>query len=237
MYRLLPLVSLLSLAQGCLLFIRVEDGNGDLVEEVRDVDSFSGVSSEGSLTVEIVAGETPSLTVLCDSNLLEFIDTDVEDGILEISERWSLFPSDGCVVHVVAVGLDHVALSGSGFVRVDGPVEAGRFEIDSSGSGEVDVETLAATSVVVLLSGSGGVVVADGGAGTLDATVSGSGDVDTVGLEAEDATAIVSGSGRIELTATASVDAIVDGSGAIVVHGDPAGRDVSGTGSGTVTFE
>ena len=255
MYRFLPATLLLVCAQGCLLAIQIEQGNGDIVDETRDVGAFTEVHSAGSLSVSVVAGDAPSVVVSCDSNLLERIETRVEDGTLVIDQRGSLLPSDGCCVHVVAVDLSGVVLDGSGAVDVDfatlgsariagsgaltvhGPVTTDHFDASNAGSGRLEVGELDVASLDVDSSGSGAIDVAAGVAGSLLVDQSGSGSVDTVGLSAEDVVVSVSGSGNADVTATLSVQATLDGSGNITVHGDPAERDVDESGSGRITFE
>ena len=83
------------------------------------------------------------------------------------------------------------------------------------------------------ISGSG-VVRASGTTERLDATVSGSGQAELGGVEASAVQAVVSGSGEIVVTATESLDASVPGSGSIVYGGNPSDVTKSVTGSGEI---
>ncbi len=255
MYRFASASLLLVCAQGCLLAIQVERGNGDIVDEEREVSPFTEIRSEGSLTVDVVAGDAPSVVVSCDSNLLDLIDTDVRDGVLVIDQRGNLVPSDACCVHVVAVDLEGVELDGSGAVDVDaptlgmarlagsgaltvhGPVATDHFDLSNAGSGRLEVHDLDAQAVTLLADGSGSVDVVAGSTASLVVELGGSGNVDTVGLLAEDVVVSLDGSGNADVTATLAVQATLDGSGSITIHGDPAERDVAENGSGNIRFE
>jgi hypothetical protein len=101
-----------------------------------------------------------------------------------------------------------------------------------SGSGNIVAEDVAAESLEVTLPGSG-TITGSGTATGLDVTVAGSGMVQFTRLVAHDVRAVVSGSGSVFVTASASLDASVSGSGAIVYAGNPQDvtQDVSGSGA------
>ena len=84
------------------------------------------------------------------------------------------------------------------------------------------------------VSGSGQLSAA-GNAARLDVTISGDGQAQLDQLTARDVRAVVSGSGLIQVTATASLDAAVPGSGSIVYSGNPSQVNTGVTGSGTIT--
>lgn len=101
------------------------------------------------------------------------------------------------------------------------------------GSGVVSVTDVDAAALAVTLTGSG-VLRADGRVGRLDVTLAGSGDAQLGQLVARKVQAVVLGSGRIVVTATKRLDAAVPGTGAIVYGGDPAQVTTSVTGTGAV---
>jgi Putative auto-transporter adhesin, head GIN domain len=103
-----------------------------------------------------------------------------------------------------------------------------------TGSGVVAATGVDASRLTVTLAGSG-VLRASGTTGRLDVALSGSGDAQLEQLVARDVQAIVSGSGRILVNATKTLDASVPGSGEIMYTGNPAHVATDITGSGTVT--
>src|SRR5690606_5796800 len=60
-------------------------GNGNITEQQRSVDSFEKVKVKRGLNVFITQGESEKLMVRADENLLEYIETDVEDNTLTIT--------------------------------------------------------------------------------------------------------------------------------------------------------
>lgn len=84
-----------------------------------------------------------------------------------------------------------------------------------SGSGKLSVTGITVPRLAVTVSGSG-MLYATGTAARLDVTLSGDGLAQLGQLTAGEVHAVVSGSGLIQVIATASLDAAVPGSGAIV---------------------
>ena len=58
------------------------EGNGDRVDESREVAAFTRVRSDCELDVQVVQGDTQSLTVSVDSNLQELVQTRVDGETL-----------------------------------------------------------------------------------------------------------------------------------------------------------
>jgi hypothetical protein len=188
-------------------------GSGVAASQPRDVAAFSGIDLAGSNVVTVRVGGKQSVVVHGDDNLLSRITTKVRAGTLVIGNTPGSFKTRTPMsVEVTVPSLESLALSGSGVLVVTG----------------VDTQALTAT-----LSGSG-VLRASGTAAKLDIELPGSGDAQLDQLVARDVHAVVRGSGRILVTATASLNAAVPGSGAIIYSGNPAHVTTSITGSGAV---
>ena len=106
-------------------------------------------------------------------------------------------------------------------------------ELTLSGSGTITVIGVERPRLTVTISGSG-IVVASGKTERLLVTVSGSGQAELGSIVATAVQAVVSGSGAIVVTATESLDASVPGSGSIVYGGNPSDVTKSVTGSGAI---
>ncbi len=62
-------------------------GNGVTKKESRQVSDYTSLSSSGSMDVHISYGNSNSITVEADENLLPYIETIVEDGKLLIRSK------------------------------------------------------------------------------------------------------------------------------------------------------
>lgn len=190
------------------------EGSGVAATQPREVAPFQSIDLAGSNNVVIRVGETQSVVVKADDNLLDRVTTEVHSGTLVIANTPGSFTTKSPMsVEAAVPTLDALTLSGSGNIVVTG-VDATSFDVSLPGSGTL---------------------TGDGTATRLDVRVAGSGMVQFTRLVTTDVRADVSGSGSIFLTATKSLAASVSGSGAILYTGDPQDvtRDV--TGSGAIT--
>jgi hypothetical protein len=186
-------------------------GSGVAAAQVRTVARFSGVDLTGSSNVTVTVGPRQSVVVHADRNLLRHITTRVVAGVLEIGTTGRFTTKVPMNVVVSVPSLTGLELSGSGQVTATG-ISARALSVSLPGSGSFDLS---------------------GTVTRLDVTLGGSGQAQLSRLTARDVHAELTGSGRIQVTATASLDAAVPGSGTISYGGDPAQvrRNVTGSGS------
>lgn len=188
-------------------------GSGVAATQSRALARFSSLDLAGSNNVTVVVGGRQSVVVHADSNLIRHVTTRVVAGTLVIGTTGSFTTRTPMDVDVSVPSLAAVKLSGSG---------------------EITVTRIEAPQLSVTLSGSG-VLSANGTATRLDVAVGGSGLAQLSDLIARDVRAVVTGSGLIRVTATASLNAAVPGTGAIIYNGDPPQVTSSVTGTGAVT--
>ena len=197
------------------------EGNGKLKKESRELTSYTAVASSGSWDVMIAYGESNTVQVEGDENLLNYIETEVKDGRLSIrpKKNVNLRSRNKITVYVSLTKMTGIYLSGSGDI-----IGQGRFRNDGttdfklSGSGSIRLTFDKVKTAEVAISGSGDILLA-GSARTVNTRISGSGNADCSDLIAEDASAHVSGSGNVKLNASHSVDASISGSGNISYKG------------------
>ena len=189
-------------------------GSGVPATQTRDVPAFDAVELAGGNNVVIHAGGTQSVVVKADDNLLNRVTTRVQSRTLVIGNTpGGLTTRSPMSVVVTVPTLSELTLAGGGNILVDG---------------------IKTKSLTVTLSG-GGNLTGSGTAGSLDVTLSGSGNVLFTRLAADKVHAVLSGSGNIFVTATASLDASIPGSGSIAYAGNPHVVTKSVTGSGAIT--
>lgn len=214
-------------------------GNGNMITTTRSVGDYDQVKVSGFFDVELVAGPEGSLTVEGESNLLEYVITEVKDGALKIKiqKGKSLRPSNRMAIKVTVPfqDIDAVTLSGSGDVWNVDPITADRFTTAVAGSGDVKLDVQAQT-IIASVAGSGDLSL-EGSTRTLEASVAGSGDIHARTMNADHADARVAGSGDVTIQATKSVKARVSGSGDINCYGNPDKQDTKVSGSGDISIK
>lgn len=206
-------------------------GSGDVVSEARDVSGFGEIALKGSGTVNLEVTGSESLTIEADGNLMEYLETDVRDGRLELGATRSIRPTQDVVYTITAISLDGVSISGSGTINVVGVV-GDRFDVEISGSGSFDAPDVQLGSVMVSIGGSGDVELV-GTADHLELSVSGSGTYSGEDLIAATGDVTISGSGKAVVNVTDSLQVEISGSGNLDFFGDPT-LDASTSGSGRI---
>lgn len=210
-------------------------GNGEVVTKSRSVGDYDGVQLVGSMNVVLVAGTEGELKIEAESNLQEYIKTEVRNNILKISpeDEVNLNPTKEIKITVPFKDISKVSITGSGDIWNDDVIKANSFEMQVTGSGDISLK-LDVQDLKGQITGSGDIKV-QGKAQRLDCKVTGSGDFKAFDLEATHVEARISGSGDIQVNAKESLKASVGGSGDIVYKGNPKKEDFKTSGSGSVS--
>ncbi len=210
-------------------------GSGVIVSETRAVPAFDGVKIDYPAVVTIRQGDTPSVAVEADDNLLPQLNTRVVDGTLQIEAAgidWSrrVTPSREVRINLTVKDLGRIDLSSAGSVQVDG-LNAVALNVSVSGAGSVTLSHLTAQSLTIDLSGAGS-VAADGTAQSINLNLSGLGSFDGGGLEAQNGKIDISGLGSATVWVKLGLTADISGTGSVSYYGSPqVTKDVSGLGS------
>lgn len=209
-------------------------GNGNVRDEKRNIPEIYEVNTSGSIDVEIKSGDTYSVTVHNDDNLLPYVITEVDNGALNIHYKDGYFiNNDHAKVIVTAPALEKLASSGNADITSNGVIKNSKeIELKTSGSGDINVE-VDAPAITVTGSGSGDITLS-GRTKDFDCKMSGSGDVKCSNLKSENAVIHVSGSSDVHVFASVSLKVNVTGSGDVYYSGNPASPQIHITGSGTV---
>ncbi len=213
-------------------------GNGNMVTIDRSVGDYDAIALSGWFDLDLVDGQEGKITLEGESNLLEYIKTEVRDGKLVIKTRKgiNLKPSslnEGIRITVPVESVSSIALSGSGDIVGKTTIKADTLKTAMSGSGDITL-TVEANSIKASMSGSGDITLI-GNADSFNANISGSGDIKAYELEANNVDATVSGSADIKVTANKTLKARVSGSGDISYRGNPEKVDTKTLGSGDIS--
>ncbi len=223
-------LALLFVTSSCLDEIFI-DGNGIPKTEFRNAEGFDEVVSSGDFHVNVIAGNTYSVEVTAESNLLPYIETDVNGSTLKIRTRGvhSLRQNDPIEIYITTPVLNGLSISGSGYIKTDSFL-SDEFKIAVSGSGDIDTK-VNADVIKVNVSGSG-IVSLEGSATATDFVISGSGKIKSYKLEQLDCNVKISGSGDVYANASRTIDANISGSGRVYYISNPViHTSLSGSGS------
>ncbi len=221
---------MISILPGCELGSCTK-GEGSIERTVRPVEPFRAMVLNSSIDVRLTPGTTQTMEIEAQTNLVELVKAEVNDGILTISVE-DCFRTDGpFLVHLTTPSLETITIQGSGDIQGTGPMHADAMDLRVQGSGDMRLEIMA-ERLKATVQGSGDVFLS-GAVGVLETRVQGSGDVRATELAAQDVKASIMGSGDIAVQCNGVLEASVMGSGDITYRGTPTGvlQNIKGSGS------
>jgi hypothetical protein len=229
-------------------------GSGNVVEETRAVSGVSGVELATIGTLTIAVGDTESLRIEAEDNLMEYLETEVRNGRLSIEtqDNIRLDAKRPVNYYLTVTGLDTIEISSSGDIQApdleaerfsinissSGDLEMGDLEADSltvriSSSGDVTMGVLDANTLEVDISSSGNLTIASGQVKTQNITISSSGNYTAQDLESDEAVVRLSSSGSATIWVQDYLKANLSSSGDLRYRGNPT-VDATTTSSGDV---
>ncbi len=205
-------------------------GEGPKVKKALNVSSFDGFTLAIGGNVYLTQGNTPSVTIEAQQNIIDNIVTDVADKHWKIRFDKNVRNHDGVKIWITIPTLDKAYISGSGDIIGETKfIGLNNLVTGISGSGDIKLE-IEAKAVDGKISGSGNVKLG-GSANAISIGISGSGDFYADALAVQEATVSISGSGNAMVNASESLQVKVSGSGDVKYKGRPkVNAKVSGSG-------
>lgn len=189
---------------------------GPLVSETRDVATFDTISVEGAAKLQITIGEPLAVVIHGHEKAVRRVATEVRDGTLHIKSRpkdWLIRNSNArLTLQITLPRLQSLRLEGGNDVNVAG-FAGGSTEIAAAGAVHIQ---------------------ADGHLEQLTVHLSGAGHADLSKLAANAATVTVDGVGSVIVNPRDSLDATMNGVGAILYTGSPSRVNTRMNGLGTI---
>lgn len=212
-------------------------GSGNITTQTRNLNHFEGVKTSGSIDIEVMNDESQLVKVEADDNILPYVITRVEDGLLDVHFKSHYSYNNANVkVYVSAPSLKKILVSGSGSITSkDTLKDADQIELKVSGSGDINA-FVDAQSIIADIGGSGTITLR-GRTKDFNCSISGSGDLKCKNLLSENTTASVGGSGTAHVFASVHLVAKVTGSGDIYYSGNPPSPETHTSGSGSIQPE
>lgn len=211
------------------------NGSGKQVTETRDVSGFDKVVLAGSGELYLEQGETDSLTVTTDDNIMQYIKADVEGDtlVLGFKDHVNVSLRTPVKFQLTVRDLTSITLAGSGKV-VARPLSTSKLTINLPGSGDLRFEKVETGRLHATIAGSGTIEVQSGSAESEEVNMIGSGDYKGKDFKVTDASAVIAGSGNIDVNCSGDLNAKILGSGNIRYYGQPSSVKLDTAGSGKI---
>lgn len=234
---LLALTVLLLASLACSIDINgagITRGSGTVITEERAVADFTRIDSGTSIDVTVTKGDSYSLKIEGEDNILPLVTTEVSGGALIISTKPNTSYSTTKRMHITitAKELVEMRVSASGDVEVSG-FSGENFKAVVSASGRLRINDLQVNALEARISASGDIVV-DGSAERLQVRVSASGNFEGEDFKAQRVDAETSASGNITVWAVEAIDASTTASGNVTYSGDPSSVKENESASGRI---
>lgn len=215
-------------------------------KKTLDLPEFKSIYVNSSYTVYVKQTNKQEVTVEALTEVWELTTVKVENGVLMVNvERkpdspnksiWAkiddikLKPTMKLMVSVK--NINELQVNGGGKIVSENSIASDYIALSVSGSGGIELD-LKGNNLKTEISGSGNVTL-KGYATTNDIVMSGSGSMNAFACELETAKVKMSGSGTCELTVSATLDAVVLGSGSVKHKGNTKNVSKKVYGSGAV---
>jgi len=236
MRKLLILAALvITMANQSCDFINMETihGNGNVTSETRNVAEANRIQTRGSFDVEIVQGNSASVKIEADANLIPYILTSNKDGklVIHTKDHVGLQSNNKIKVYVTTPTVEEIELNGSGNVTADSKITGSdHLKLSIAGSGDMKLD-VNSPKVESSIAGSGNITIT-GETRDSKITIAGNGDYKAQDLQAENVEVHIAGSGNARVACSASLDVHIAGSGDIYYKGTPnITQHVAGSGS------
>lgn len=205
-------------------------GEGPIVKKTINLSDFDGFSLHTSGNVILQKGPQ-SVVIESHQNIIDNIETDVDDKIWKIKFDKSVRGYKELNIYITIPELTHASISGSGdIVSKDKFTTNGEVHVGISGSGDIKLD-IEADKILSKISGSGDIALR-GKAKSLEVKISGSGDVKGYDLVVDNCNVSISGSGDVEVHANEELMVRTSGSGDVYYAGRPrVNSRTSGSGS------
>jgi hypothetical protein len=230
------LALLLTLSLSSCITIRLNNkdiqGSGELTTQDFQVSDFDRLNFSGVGNIIITQGETESLRVEAESNVIERLEITSGGKRLKIGFKnnfFNIIPTKPINFYLSVKDLREISISGVGSIKCDN-LTTDDLSIDSSGAGSIDMD-LTTTVLEVALSGAGKVDLT-GQTQSQSIDISGAGSYSAKEFVSKDCEVSISGLGRAIVNASDTLDVNMSGLGTVEYVGKPAvSQDISGGGS------
>jgi hypothetical protein len=222
------LLFILVAASGC---INNPAGSGKIVNESRSVSGFNQIDLNGAGELIITQGNSESLTIQADDNLMPFIKTNVNNNKLTISfDNTMPFPTQSLKIYITVKDINSINTSGSGKITSNN-LKANNLTINVNGAGEGNLNNLNAQILKIIISGAGKMTLS-GNVNEQNINISGAGEYNAGNLTSKITSISINGAGRSTVKVSDILNAMINGGGEIKYIGNPkVTQQINGAGN------
>ncbi len=206
-------------------------GDGNMQTVQSPITSFKKIEVSGKWNVILTQGETESLKMEVDKNLVELIETRVDGDVLIIGTKnnKNIDSEKGLKTYITFKNLNKIELSGAVKMSAPSQLTFDKLNIESSGAAEINLD-LNASQLEAEMSG-GSETVLKGSINEVGFSISGAGSLSALELAVNKFKIDISGSGSADVWVKDELNATISGAGSVNYKGNPTvKKEISGAG-------
>jgi len=209
-------------------------GNGNVVNDTRNVSDFNSIKVSTGITVFYNQENNSEVVVETDSNLQEYLITEVKNGVLIIRSKknTSIRKSSKRNVYVSGPDLELVSASSGSHFEASNTVRGRDIDINVSSGASVDMEVDYARLECATSSGSSADL--EGSVDYADLSSSSGSSIDARRMTAKNCDASASSGAGIDISVSQNLEASASSGGGIDYWGNPS-TDISRSSGGSVS--
>lgn len=207
-------------------------GDGNVKEEVRNVDDFHAVRVTSGMNVYLVQGEKPRVLVIADKNLHKMIETNVEDGTLEIKALANIWKAREKKVIVTSPNIDEITGTAGSNIYTDNQWTVNHLKIKGSAGSNLHFDLKGQNLEVHASSGSN--VYLKGLAAEVAIRVSSGANIKAEELRSGKGDVKASSGGNVWVTIENDISAEASSGGNIFYFGTPDSINISSSSGGNI---
>jgi hypothetical protein len=220
------------LFSSCLFLGSSVKGNGNVVKEERDITGFNGIKASRGVNVYVSQGDEEKVMVEADENLVDLIETEVDDSMLKVTIRRRIRESTSCKVHVTVSGLKKVQASAGSNIYSEHEIHAGNMELSASAGSNIKMEITAQALDISASAGSN--IFLEGASREVKVQASAGSNVKAEELITEVCKAKAGSGANIYITVNEKLDGNASSGGNVFYSGNPRHLDTASSSGGNV---
>ncbi len=227
-----PLI--ISMSDNSFDFGSGQPGSGNVVTDNRNVSGILGINIDYPAQVFISQGDTESVKIEAEDNVLPGLQTQVRGDTLNIFYKAengkNINPTKPVKITIVVKDLEDVQFPSAGELTITG-LKTEKLNLSLSGAGSIKMNNITVTDLFVTLSGAGS-VTASGTADNIDMNISGFGSFNGGDLHSKTANIALGGAGSATTWVDDQLDVDIAGAGSVNYYGSAkVSQRISGLGS------
>ena len=232
-FQIIGIFTILSIVfSSCWLLGPSKKGNGNVTEQVRQVDEFDEIKVSRGINVYITQGIPAKVVVIADNNLHEVIRTEVVGDVLKIYVDENIRWAKEKRVMVTIEKLSGVETSSGSNVWSQGQIRSDNLELKASSGANQTMEVDAKFLIVDCSSGAN--IKLSGLAKEVELEASSGANLKGQDLKADRCKMRASSGGNVSSIVVEKLDATASSGGNIVYWGEPTSTEIQQSSGGNI---